>query len=139
MRRREFIATTCAACFGVESLSALLSSCAAEDVVTGELADGKILVPLPLPGPGPVHVVRAKNYPDAIALVRRPGGEFQAFLLRCTHASNPLQVHGEGFTCSLHGSAFDIEGRVTHGPATRPLQALTTTVTANAVSVLVAG
>ncbi|HUI09178.1 MAG TPA: Rieske (2Fe-2S) protein [Bacteroidota bacterium] len=139
MRRRSFIATACIACLGAGSgaLSALLSSCAPEDVVTGDLEGESIRVSLPLPGPGPAHVVRANGYPETIALVTGSDGEIHALLLRCTHANNPLQKSGDGFSCSLHGSRFDTEGNVIHGPASRPLRQLKTRIEGHAVVIFV--
>jgi len=138
MDRRGFIATACLACLGGGSLPALLSSCAADDIITGDVADGKIRIPLPLPGTGPVRIVRAAGFPDAIALVSGAGGEIHALILRCTHADNPLTPGPGGYTCSLHGSRFDIEGRVTRGPATRPLRTLMTTVSGESLSIVIA-
>ena len=132
MRRREFIATGCIACLGAGSLSALLSSCAEGDLISGKMVEGNITVPLP--GPGTVHIVRADGFPDEIALVRGHDGEFHALLLRCTHADNPLRRDGEGFSCSLHGSRFNLEGRVTHGPATRPLRAMKVSIIGDSVT-----
>jgi len=126
MRRREFIAAACVACCGTGSLSALLSSCAPENIIEGETREGKIRVPLPFPGEGPVHIVRARDLPYDIALVTEAGGGIHALVLRCTHADNPLTVDGNGFSCSLHGSRFDAAGDVMHGPARRPLERLAT-------------
>jgi len=139
MHRRSFIATTCLACIGAGSgaLAGLLSSCAASDVITGELVGGQIRVPLPPPGEAQVHIVRANGFPDTIALVRQPGGGFHALVLRCTHADNPLQQSGGGFSCSLHGSRFDADGNVTRGPARRPLRRLETAVDQGAIVISV--
>jgi len=133
MRRREFIAAACVACCGAGSLSALFSSCAAENIIDGVAEDGAIRIPLPLPGKGPVHVVRARGLSSDIALVTDAGGGIHALVLRCTHADNPLTVGGEGFSCSLHGSRFDAAGSVTHGPARRPLERLATALEDGAV------
>lgn len=133
MRRREFITTGCIACLGAGPLAALLSSCAAGDVIRVELADGRIRVPLPLPGPGPVHIVRAAGSPDEIALVNGSGGNIHALILRCTHADTPLRESGDGFSCSLHGSRFDLDGNVIRGPAPRPLRRLETAMEQGAI------
>jgi len=57
-----------------------------------------------------------------IGLKKEKDGTYTALLLRCTHADNQLIPAGNGFKCTLHGSAFDNEGHVTQGPAERPLK-----------------
>jgi len=48
---------------------------------------------------------------------------FYAISSVCTHLGcNVRHVAGDGFACPCHGSRFDEYGRVTHGPAPRPLQ-----------------
>lgn len=47
-----------------------------------------------------------------------------AHSLVCTHLGCTLENSPDGFTCPCHGSRFDAEGNVTHGPATKPLVSL---------------
>ena len=138
MERRRFVQTVCVACAAIASggLPAVLASCAAADVYRGELVGGAIAVPASLLADGKARVIRSDGYPDDIALIRNGSGEFTALVLRCTHADNGLSERGDGFACSLHGSRFDLEGRVTHGPATAPLRKLRTAVSGETVSIL---
>jgi len=50
----------------------------------------------------------------------------QIFSRRCTHLGCRIQsdAAGEAFECPCHGSRFDLDGRVTRGPAKSNLPAL---------------
>jgi len=45
-----------------------------------------------------------------------------AYLLKCTHADAQLIPSGDSYHCSLHGSRFDLDGKVRKGPASKDLQ-----------------
>jgi Rieske Fe-S protein len=51
--------------------------------------------------------------------------------MQCTHQENQLDVTGNGFSCSLHGSQFDKDGNVLKGPAEDHLQRYKTTIKNN--------
>lgn len=61
--------------------------------------------------------------PDGSAayLVRPSTDTFLAYLAACTHQGCPVTPADSGFRCPCHGSAFDGNGQVTAGPATKPL------------------
>jgi len=54
---------------------------------------------------------------------------FSALSLICTHLGCTLESNVDGFACPCHNSRFDTEGRVTHGPAAKPLNPLRIEVT----------
>ena len=58
-----------------------------------------------------------------------------AMTLTCTHSACNIAVSGSvnanGIHCSCHGSAFDVNGGVTNGPANDPLQHFAVTVDAS--------
>ncbi len=48
--------------------------------------------------------------------------EYTTYSMSCTHNGCLINLLGDqSFSCSCHGSAFDVAGNVTNGPADRPL------------------
>lgn len=41
--------------------------------------------------------------------------------MQCTHQYNALTATSSGLYCPVHGSAFDLNGKVKRGPAIDPL------------------
>jgi Rieske Fe-S protein len=61
-------------------------------------------------------------------IIRR-GGKLFALSSVCTHRRCLVDVESDrSFVCPCHGSTFDPNGNVTHGPARRDLPALATSV-----------
>ncbi len=56
-----------------------------------------------------------------IIVAQPSSGHFIAFSSRCTHACCDVAFVGTGFKCPCHGSTYDLSGKVTGGPAPRPL------------------
>jgi len=68
-----------------------------------------------------------------VVLGRDAGGVY-AMSAVCTHQGCLLggkRTVAAGLSCPCHGSAFDGNGRVTHGPAGRPLQHYAVTIAAD--------
>jgi len=95
-----------------------------------------MIVPVSLFANTDFQIIRAKNYDYDIALKKEADGSYVALVLQCTHASNPLTFTGDKFNCSLHGSTFNEQGAVIHGPAEHPLKRLTTKISENEIIVL---
>lgn len=110
-----------------------LSGCgpAAYQVFNATPADGQLVVPADTFAKGPLVVVRQKGSYYSIALRKKEDNTYSALLLKCTHQDNQLTAASDGFSCSLHGSAFNRDGRVTKGPAERPLTAYPVTIDNN--------
>ena len=68
-----------------------------------------------------MKIIQTGTLPYDILLVI-DGERYIALWLKCTHVGNPLTVNRTRLTCNLHGSTFDLRGRVTKGPATESLQ-----------------
>jgi len=64
-----------------------------------------------------------------VVLVHTEKG-FSALSLVCTHLGCTLENKSDGFACPCHGSRFDADGNVLHGPADKSLQSLHVEVTA---------
>lgn len=133
MQRGEFLKLSCTGCIlgatGIVSVLELLScaSPAAISVYKTQVSEQSITVPESAVIPGKIVIIRAKGMDYDIALSKDTHSEaanYYALVLRCTHFSNPLQVSGKDFTCSLHGSRFDEHGKVLNGPASKPLAQL---------------
>jgi Rieske Fe-S protein len=125
MDRRKFVKQSCSMCLAIGSgmFIGSLSSCAtALPVYKTDVADNKITVPVSLFANSDFQLVQPKSLYYNIGLKKEKDGSYTALLLRCTHADNQLIPAGNGFKCTLHGSSFDNEGRVTMGPAERPLK-----------------
>lgn len=73
-------------------------------------------------GPDEGAVVEASG--ERVGAYRDAEGELHAVSLVCTHLSchvtwNPAE---RSWDCPCHGSRFDVDGAVLHGPAVRPLE-----------------
>ncbi|HYH27540.1 MAG TPA: FAD-dependent oxidoreductase [Actinomycetota bacterium] len=72
--------------------------------------------------PGEAAIVRLGG--RRVAAYRSEDGKLSACSARCTHMGCLVRWNGEERTwdCPCHGSRYDTEGRVLHGPATRDLE-----------------
>lgn len=138
MERREFIRTSGALCASVATaglLGSMLSSCASYPAYETTSLDNIVTVPTSLFTAANIQIIRVDNYLFDIALKKEGDGTYSAFLLECTHASNPLTFTGDKFACSLHGSKYDQRGNVEHGPAVKSLRHLLVIVSANEIRI----
>ena len=87
------------------------------------------------PNPAPkieFDIGPASNYPlnsrtllaDIPAVLLHTESGFSALSLVCTHLGCSLGNDLDGFSCPCHGSRFNADGDVTHGPADKPLRPL---------------
>jgi Rieske Fe-S protein len=136
MKRSEFLQISCTGCMlsaaGLLSVTELLSCAAGAGmrIYKTQVADKMIAVPESRVAGEAITIVRGKGMDYDIALRRgTDAGAYEALLLRCTHFNNPLQPAGNGYHCDLHGSEFDLHGKVLKGPAGKPLAQLQCTVT----------
>lgn len=63
----------------------------------------------------------ATFFPDLRVFLLRKGNTFRAVSAVCTHLGCTVNRTNDGFHCPCHGSVFDGNGAVAHGPAPRPL------------------
>jgi Rieske Fe-S protein len=131
MDRRDFVKQSCLACLAAGAGMIALSSCATIPVYKTVADAKKVSVPLSLFAQSDFQVIQAQGLFYNIGLRKESDGSYNALLLRCTHADNQLMATGKGFKCNLHGSSFDGEGKVTKGPAEKPLIRYQTEVNSN--------
>jgi len=70
----------------------------------------------------PLNSYTILSEPPAVLLHTDKG--FSALSLICTHLGCTVKNDTQGFACPCHGSRFDANGNVLHGPATKHLQTL---------------
>jgi cytochrome b6-f complex iron-sulfur subunit len=74
----------------------------------------------------------ATNYPpgsrtllaDVPAVLIHNESGFSALSLTCTHLGCTVEQKKDEFICPCHGSHFDLDGKLLHGPAAQPLVSL---------------
>lgn len=69
-----------------------------------------------------MFVLRNDDLQYDVLLVKNPDNTYYAMYMQCTHNDNPVQANDKGLFCTAHGSTFDLEGKVTNGPATQALK-----------------
>lgn len=126
MDRRKFIKSGCALCAGIAGGALLLSSlesCTPLPFYKAITESNFIKVPLDKFGGNNFLIVTADDFVFDIAIIRN-NNEYNAMVMQCTHADNPVRFNGNEFRCNLHGSIFDRTGKVEKGPAEKPLSIL---------------
>jgi Rieske Fe-S protein len=137
MQRRDFIKSSCTTCLltatGWMLPAIALTGCgpAAYQVLSTVEKEDRIEVPADAFIKGPLVLLRPKGWFYSIALRKHEDNTYSALLLKCTHQDNQLTAFSDGYSCSLHGSAYNKEGRVTKGPAERALKTFPVTSNAN--------
>ncbi len=134
MERREFIKNACVSC-GVISLMStfpltLLQSCTSLPMLRTSSADKNIVINKTKLAPEKnLFVLRNDDLQYDVLLVKNKDNTYYALYMQCTHQDNPVTANDKGLNCSIHGSTFDLEGKVTNGPATHELKRYTVTET----------
>ncbi|MBI4888466.1 MAG: Rieske 2Fe-2S domain-containing protein [Acidobacteria bacterium] len=116
--RRRFLFST-----GVTSV--VLSACGFLGATARYLSPNVLYEPphrFPIGSPEEFPPGTATFLPEhRLFLFNNPAG-FYAISSVCTHLGcNVRHIVGEGFACPCHGSRFDENGQVVHGPAPEPL------------------
>ncbi len=119
----------CASIIGAGALLSALSSCSPLPVLQTSSAEKTILVPeLSFKEGQNLLIVKNPNLEFDILVVKKKDNSYNALYMQCTHQSQSLTANKSGLFCSLHGSAFDLNGNVTVQPATAPLKKFKTEV-----------
>lgn len=78
-----------------------------------------------------LFVLRNDDLQYDVLLVKNKDNTYYALYMQCTHQDNPVIANDKGLNCSAHGSTFDLEGKVTNGPAVHELKKYTVTENAD--------
>ncbi len=126
MERRKFFQSSCNICMLAAAgyILPTLASCshAAMKTLQTDVVNNAITLPINSISSSGLQIIHPKGSLYDIAIQKKSNDKYEALLLQCTHQDNQLTASGNGYTCSLHGSQFDKDGNVTHGPANEPLQ-----------------
>ena len=69
-----------------------------------------------------------------VVVTQAAAGDFKGFSSTCTHAGCALNEVADGtINCPCHGSKFNLDGSVAHGPATKPLKSKDVTVQGDSI------
>lgn len=104
--------------------------------VSGSLSGGNVTVNIDSSSPlAKTGTAAAVNFQGGVILVDHPSANvYNALSSICTHQSCQITGYDSGssqFICPCHGSQFDINGKVTQGPASAPLTKYQTQVSGN--------
>ena len=137
MERRTFLKSSCNACLLLATgwILPALSGCGpgAYAVFNTEIKGDRVEVPDTAFAKSQLVLVRPKGWYYSIALRKKEDNSYSALLLKCTHQDNQLNAASDGYSCSLHGSAFNRDGQVTKGPAERALKTYPVTIENNQI------
>ena len=104
----------------------ILNSCSPVPFYKTVSKDSMLSVPLSMFGESNYVIAQPSDLPYDVAIVKTSESNFISFIMKCTHADNPVRFNGKEFRCDLHGSIFSRLGEVKTGPASRNLIRLRT-------------
>ena len=139
MQRRQFIKTSCNACLLLAAGSVLFNSTGCTPVkyavIKANPVNDIIEIPIEVFNQSSLQIVRPKDWYYDIAVQKKNDNTYTALLLQCTHQDNQLNVTGNGYHCSLHGSVFNKDGDVQKGPAETSLHQYATILNNNKLTI----
>ena len=119
----------CAGLLAVSPLLVSITGCSRLTIVSVTPHNGIIRLSMDQFLPGEMKkILRTAAMDYDVLLVRKSETEFYSLLLKCTHQANRLSVGSSMLACNLHGSTYDMNGRVINGPASTDLITLRTEV-----------
>ena len=141
--RRTFIRQSGAACAALAGIGFLttLESCSAPANVTAssyDAASNKISLPLSAFGDQQKLVIEGPHNDYTIFLMKKSESEIIAVQLKCTHRGHSVNLEATKLHCPLHGSEYDFDGNVIHGPASQALKRFPVTTENGKVVILIA-
>jgi nitrite reductase/ring-hydroxylating ferredoxin subunit len=136
--RRAFIKKACVLWAGMAgglSIASLLTSCVSLPRVKSDVKNNTAEIPLSSFVENKMVIIVPKHYYYDILVIKKSDTEYTALEMKCTHQDNMLVPSSKGLNCTLHGSSFDFNGKVTEGPAIRNLRTFPVEISDNKISV----
>jgi nitrite reductase/ring-hydroxylating ferredoxin subunit len=133
MKRRDFLSKSCLMC-GAAAVSVVavtsLESCKTTESTSGsgaaseglQVLNSQVRIPLAEMSALRLKTFKVKGLPKELLLVKNGETEFEAYLMRCPHAGGTVRAEDSDLVCALHGSRFDLKGKVTKGPSKEGLK-----------------
>jgi Rieske Fe-S protein len=112
-------------------LPSLIGCSSSYSIFSTEKKNNELQLPLTLFEKNPLQIVRVKGMNYDIAVQQMDKENYTALLLKCTHADNELLPAQSDYSCSLHGSQFNQDGKVIKGPAEASLRRYKTVISNN--------
>ena len=130
MDRKQFLKTCGFGCLATIAGVTLLQSCASSQILSREIKDSDLLVPISdfIIQKGAKTefkkyiIIQNEILQFPICVYRFNEAEYKALLMKCTHQGAELQVYGDKLQCAAHGSEFSNVGTVESGPANTDLR-----------------
>ncbi len=122
LSRREFLAKSAAAAAGV---AVIATGCGdgqfgpSAVIASNTKVSFKVASVAGLANVG--QLVQVGPIENFVAAKRLNATTFAAYSMICTHESCTTFIRSNHFECDCHGSRFDVNGKVTSGPANRDL------------------
>jgi Rieske Fe-S protein len=129
--------------FGV--LAAVLAACTSRGEKPEASAPATSSAPVsPAPGsaaPASQTIAKTSDVPVGsgvivgdVVVTQPSAGQFKGFSAKCTHAGCTVNKVADGtIDCPCHGSKFNLDGSVAHGPAAKPLASKPITVQGDSI------
>ena len=100
----------------------MLQSCVSLPMIRTSTTEKNIVVSkTKLPLDKKIFILRSDDLQYDVLLVKNDDNTYYALYMQCTHQDNALTANDKGLMCNAHGSTFDLQGKVTNGPATQML------------------
>ncbi len=150
MKRRDFLSKSCLMC-GAAAVSVVavtsLESCKTTESASGsgavsegfQVLNNQVLIPVAEMSASRLKTFKVKGLPKELLLVKNGETQFEAYLMRCPHAGGTVKAEGSDLVCALHGSRFDLNGKVTKGPSKEGLKRYTVSVEGKSLVVSMGG
>jgi Rieske Fe-S protein len=130
MDRKQFLKTCGFGCLATITGATLLQSCASSQILSREIKESDLLVPISdfiiQKGTKTAFkkyiIIQNEILKAPICVYRFGVNDYSALFMLCTHQGAELQVFGDKLQCPAHGSEFSNRGILETGPANTDLR-----------------